>query len=423
MPKNTTIEGMIFHDRCPIEKLPSPLAEFMVRNGLFSSIQGSKISFCGLVTYQGINHFFYPRQTDLELMQEKPFRCSSILMQALLKFAENSATGVENPEDGQTSQGFEKLKLLKLLIQDFKQHGLFKFEEVRTKKNIGKTDWKSTISRSTAFPDRAKTPIYLDVYGKKKSIASNEITKIHAEVLREIFEQYGFIFSSKESLPPTLKQYPASMLSVKSKISLLENEIRNHYADQKTTLFKALIHYLNEHKGNQNSNNIIGVTKFHVAWEQMLYEILPNVIDINSRLPKPVFIDYADKQVVAKKFGMRTDIVIENNAFKTLIVLDAKYYEATSTDNSPGWSDLVKQFFYEKALAEMPDFSGYTFKNGLIFPGEKQIFKTIKMRDQSSGKDLDHQFPPIECIYINPYTVLEKYINQEKYDLKILENQ
>lgn len=419
MAEENQIGDTIFQDRCSIEDLPSPVANFIMRNGLFSSIHGKRISFCGLITHQGINYFFYPRKTDIARMKKDPLQSGSTLMRALLKFAKDSKTSIENPEDGQTLVGFEKLNLVRSLIQDFKQNGIFKLEEIKTRKNVGKTDWKSTISRSTPFPDKSQTPVYLDVYGKKKSIASNEITKIHAEVLREIFEKYGFIFSSKFQVPLTLKQYPVSLLSKESKISVLKNEIRNHYADQKTTLLRELIHYLSERKGNSPSNNIIGVTRFHVAWEHMLYHIIPNVIDINRKLPKPVFIDLEGNDHVAKKFGMKTDIVIEDKALKTLTVLDAKYYEATAIDNSPGWSDLVKQFFYEKALAKMSDFDGYTLKNGLIFPGETRVFKEIKMRDQSSEEYLDDQFPPIQCIYLNPFIVLQKYINEEKHTLEI----
>lgn len=419
MPEEIKIGEAIFQDRCSIEDLPSPVANFMMRNGLFSSIHGKRISFCGLITHQGINYFFYPRKTDIAHMKTDPLQSGSTLIQALLKFAVDSKTSIENPEDGQTLVGFEKLNLAKSLIQDFKQNGVFRLEEIKTRKNVGKTDWKSTVSRSTPFPDKSQAPVYLDVYGKKKSIASNEITKIHAEVLREVFEKYGFIFSTKFKVPLTLKQYPVSLLSKESKISVLKNEIRNHYADQKTTLLRTLIHYLSEHKGNSQSNNIIGVTRFQFAWEHMLYHIIPNVIDINNKLPKPVYIDINDNDHVAKKSGMRTDIVIEDKPLKTLTVLDAKYYEATSLNNSPGWSDLVKQFFYEKALAEMPDFEGYTLQNGLIFPGETKVFKEIRMRDQSSEEFLDDQFPPIQCIYVNPITVLQKYINGEQLILEI----
>ncbi|MDR8330486.1 LlaJI family restriction endonuclease, partial [Acinetobacter baumannii] len=93
-----------------------------------------------------------------------------------------------------------------------------------------------------------------------------------------------------------------------------------------------------------------------------------NVIDINSRLPKPVFIKPDGTEIPAKKTGMRTDIVIEDKAAKKLTILDAKYYEATTVENAPGWADLVKQFFYEKAISIMPEFSGYQFENALIFP-------------------------------------------------------
>lgn len=403
----------VFLDRCPIEDLPSPIAEFILRNGLVSSINGNKISFCGLITYEGLNYFFYPRQTNVKAIENDPVNHSSILMHALLRFAKESRTQVFSPEDGQASTGFDKLQMFKFLIQDFQQNGIFKHEEITIRRNIGKADWRTTISRSTPYPDKSNTPIYLDVYGRKKSTANNEITKIHAEILRQVFENYGFIFSSKNKIPLTLKQYGSSALSVESRISILKNEIRNHYADRQTTLLKMLIDYLNEYKGNAQNNNIIGVTKFHVAWEHMLYRSFTNVIDINGRLPKPIFIDASGKPQIAKRLGMRTDIVIEDSVNKSLIVLDAKYYEATSVDNSPGWSDLVKQFFYEKALGELSEFSGYTIKNGLIFPGKTNVFTEIRMQDQKNHKYLDEQFPPIKCIYVNPFEVLQNYIGNK----------
>lgn len=407
-------QSNIFLDRCLIEDLPSPIAEFILRNGLVSSINGNRISFCGLINYEGVNYFFYPRQTDLKEIEKDPFSCGSILMRALLRFARESQTRVFSPEDGYAATGFDKLQMFKSLIQDFQQNGIFKHEEITTLRNMGKADWRRTMHRSPPYPDKSNTPIYLDIYGKKKVSVNNEITKIHADILSQIFKKYGFIFSSKNKVPFILKQYGNSFLSIESKISLLKNEIRNHYADRQITLLKMLINYLTEYKGKTQSNNIIGVTNFHVAWEHILYRRFTNVIDINSRLPKPIFINTLGKSQVAKRLGMRTDIVIEDASKNLLIVLDAKYYEATSIENSPGWSDLVKQFFYEKALEELSEFSDYTIKNGLIFPGKTNVFTEIRMQDQKNSKYLDEKFPPIKCMYCNPFEILQDYLNGKK---------
>ena len=50
---------------------------------------------------------------------------------------------------------------------------------------------------------------------------------------------------------------------------------------------------------------------------------------------------------------MQTDIILEDEIGYTII--DAKYYSAKSANTAPGWPDIAKQFFYEKALREVVD--------------------------------------------------------------------
>lgn len=405
-------------DRNPVNELPTPVADFIQGQGLLSSINGLRVSFCGLVSYQEENYFFFPRQSDIEKIKLAPEQYTALLMQALFKFAQDSKTQVTSPEDGADETGFEKLEMFKYLINDFQQHGIFKNEEVLLRKNSGKTDWKKTINRSVSFPDSSDRPVYLDVYGKQRTSTNSEITRIHAGILKQVYKNYGFIFTGKNKVPYSLKQYGETSLSTDAQISVLKNEIRNHFADRQTLLLKMLIEYLQAYKGNEQKNQIIGVTRFHVAWEHMLSKCLDNVIDINSRLPKPVFIKSDGTAIPAKKSGMRTDIVIEDKVAKKLTILDAKYYEATTVENAPSWADLVKQFFYEKAISIMPEFTGYKFENALIFPGQKNAFDKIHMQDQKTGGYLDTDFPIIKCIYVEPTIVLKSYIYNKKIYLK-----
>ncbi|WP_368576110.1 LlaJI family restriction endonuclease [Acinetobacter baumannii] len=407
-------------DRNPVNELPTPVADFIQGQGLLSSINGLRVSFCGLVSYQGENYFFFPRQSAIEKIKLEPEQYTALLMQALFKFAQDSKTQVTSPEDGADETGFEKLEMFKYLINDFQQHGIFKNEEVLLRKNSGKTDWKKTINRSVSFPDSSGRPVYLDVYGKQRTSTNSEITRIHAGILKQVYKNYGFIFTGKNKVPYSLKQYGETSLSTDAQISVLKNEIRNHFADRQTLLLKTLIEYLEAYKGNEQKNQIIGVTRFHVAWEHMLSRCLDNVIDINSRLPKPVFIKPDGTAIPAKKSGMRTDIVIEDKADKKLTILDAKYYEATSIENAPGWADLVKQFFYEKAISIMPEFTDYQFENALIFPGQKNVFDKIHMQDQKTGGYLDTDFPFIKCIYLDPMMILKNYHQRRKIKSLIL---
>jgi len=404
-------------DRNPVNELPAPVADFIQGQGLLSSINGLRVSFCGLVSYQGENYFFFPRQSDIEKIKLDSEQYTALLMQALFKFAQDSKTQVTSPEDGADETGFEKLVMFKYLINDFQQHGIFKNEEVLLRKNSGKTDWKRTVNRSVSFPNSSGRPVYLDVYGKQRTSSNSEITRIHAGILKQVYKNYGFIFTGKNKVPYSLQQYGETSLSTDAQISVLKNEIRNHFADRQTLLLKMLIEYLEAYKGNEQKNQIIGVTRFHVAWEHMLSRCLDNVIDINSRLPKPVFIKPDGTAIPAKKSGMRSDIVIEDKTAKKLTILDAKYYEATSIENAPGWADLVKQFFYEKAISIMPEFKDYKFENALIFPGQKNAFDKIHMQDQQTGNYLDADFPFVKCIYLDPMRVIKTYKESTRLEL------
>lgn len=407
-------------DRNPVNELPAPVAEFIQSQGLLSSLNGLRVSFCGLISYQGENYFFFPRQSDIKKIKLDQDHYTALLMHALFKFAQDSKTQVTSPEDGADETGFEKLEMFKYLINDFQQHGIFKNEEVLLRKNFGKTDWKKTINRSVSFPENSGRPVYLDVYGKHRTSTNSEITRIHAGILKQVYKNYGFILTSKNKIPHSLKQYGETALSTDAQISVLKNEIRNHFADRQSLLLKTLLEYLEAYKGNEQRNQIIGVTRFHVAWEHMLSKCLDNVIDINSRLPKPVFIKSDGTAIPAKKSGMRTDIVIEDKAAEKLTILDAKYYEATNIENVPSWADLVKQFFYEKAISIMPEFKDYKFENALIFPGQKNVFDMIHMQDQKTHDYLDTDFPIIKCIYIDPIKALEIYKKSSKLELKNL---
>lgn len=422
MIADTKINYHFLLDRSPVNILPSEILEFIYVKGLLSSLDGSKISFCGLICYQGQNYFFFPRQSNIQEIKTDYSKHCFILMQALLKFTQNTKTKVESPEEGTDEIGFEKLEIFKYLINDFQYNGIFKNEEVFLQKNTGKINWKKTLSRSVSYPDSSNTPVFFDIYGNKRASIYNEITKIHAEILKEIYINYSFLFIGKDRIPYLLKQYGESTLSIEAKLTLLTKELRSHFTDRKTLLLKTIIKYLLEYRGNKDKSSIIGLTRFHVAWEHMLAQCFNNVININKYLPKPIFINKDGYAEVAKSSGMRTDIVIQYKDLKQLIVLDAKYYDATTVNNSPGWPDLVKQFFYEKALAQMPNFREYQFRNIFIFPGQNSTFDKVRMQDQKTLFFLDKEFPPIKCVYIDPLNLLDKYLYNLNYNILILCN-
>ena len=114
---------------------------------------------------------------------------------------------------------------------------------------------------------------------------------------------------------------------------------------------------------------------------------------------------------------MRLDVFIKNK--NSCWVIDSKYYTATGAHDAPGWSDLVKQFFYIKAVKLIyPELK--SIKNIFIFPGITNPLSTIQMvyREESIDEKklvkLSEDFIPIECLYLDPNDVMEKYLNSKK---------
>jgi hypothetical protein len=133
-----------------------------------------------------------------------------------------------------------------------------------------------------------------------------------------------------------------------------------------------------------------------------------------SDMPTPTYENYEGKIFRKEQKGQRVDIFLYDTDEKSACVVDAKYYDASTTASAPGWPDLVKQFFYAKsitagALNKQVDH----VNNFFIFPGTeinaspKQAFVT-----DTSGR-LDHVFPPINCLMLSPEIVISAYVNSK----------
>src|SRR5690606_8702538 len=112
-----------------------------------------------------------------------------------------------------------------------------------------------------------------------------------------------------------------------------------------------LIRYLERIHEIGSNNVVIGIRKFHYVWEFLLKNIFHDVdLKINSLLPIPQyqFSGPAEFAEISAQKGMRLDLFIKN--YNRCWVIDSKYYTATGANDAPGWSDLVKQFFYIKAI-------------------------------------------------------------------------
>lgn len=407
----------IFLDRTEVKMLPQQIQQFLVGNNLVSSTSKEFVSFCGLLSFNRKKYIFFPRNSSLSVICSNKLKYSRLLISSLQKFVKETKNIVFHPEDeleSFESIGFDKLENIKFILDDYLQNGLATTNAVRTAKNSGKINWKKTLNNSLVLIDAVGRPIYLDLYGLENRVLNYEITKIHVGVLIQVFEEYAPLISNFKNIPFDINQVASSRLPINTQLKLLKNELKNQYSDRYIQLFKRLIIYLENSNNNQLSSFIIGVTKFHFAWEYMLSKCFRNIANMNKLLPKPTYISNSTKLPVTKS-SMRMDMVIHDKLEKHIKILDAKYYQATSIGSLPGCTDLVKQFFYELALKTVPSLSGHSFENILIFPGDYNTFDLVEMHDNDSKKVTE--FAPIRCIYKSPLDILEIYLKGIKQDL------
>lgn len=82
---------------------------------------------------------------------------------------------------------------------------------------------------------------------------------------------------------------------------------------------------------------------------------------------------------------------------------------------SPGWPDIAKQMFYEKALREIleqDEAAPTTIRNIFVFPGKTNEGPlTLSEIRHSDGRDVGPAFPPIECSYVSIRDALACYVS------------
>lgn len=402
--------------------LPENLRTHITSAGLVTNDSQQRVSFCGLIIHEHTLNIFLPRSSSMAgATLERKQQLASRLMQTIDRYGRRSSTAVKTADEGEGRQGLTQLGLIISLLDDYRNNGLYSRRQNLHTRNSGRINWSRTINKSLPYPDHKNNPVYLDLHGRHSRYLSNtEVSRIHAAIIRQTARKYGWIINEHVPLlEAELKNVPQPAGNQDYQLALLRQELSLTYSERDILLLRQLIEYLEAQHGSHPGHFIAGLTRFHHAWEHMLGQVLHGVININSQLPIPVYVHEDGR--VENAAGMRTDIVLKNSENKSLTIVDAKYYAATTVSNSPSWSDIVKQLFYAKALEDIyPD---YKMKNIFIFPGNIPAFKQIRMQSRHSEKScLDDQFPPIICLYICPLKIIDLFSIQKKMQLSDFTN-
>jgi hypothetical protein len=404
----------IYRDRDFIGAMPKATQSILHKEKLLT--HGSQnISFCGLLFHNQNIDVFLPRNSNYDERECNKIQIASLILKAIRIY------GIEfdSPltiDDGEIDNqlGGISLSLIAELINDYKQNGLYAKRQSLNTLNVGKPNWNKTIARSVLYPSGTNS-IYLDIFGSKRINSSScEVAKIHASVIRVLDKKFSILVCGSDKMfsEHHLKEPISS--DIEYQIYTLEKELRVTYSGRDIWLLKSLIDYLKKIKGDHFSEMVIGVKHFHTVWEYMLSKTLANTVSVNKLVPIPVYKLTNGTLVSAPKKGQRMDIVLWDVEDNTYCVVDAKYYGANSVSSAPGWPDLVKQFFYAKALKDIKP--NARVLNAFVFPNSIAVIDSVHMQDRQFGNLLDNDYEPIRCAYIEPLEVLRYFISNRKLE-------
>jgi hypothetical protein len=398
------------------KNIPKTLLDEMRTLGLIAPDM-LKVNFCGVVSYCDGLAVFFPRNYNTSNI--KLDVSSHLLIQALLKYYQNKDSAIYAQENGDEVIGGRSFTLATSLLDDYRSNGLYVRRVKEKTINSGKVNWARTIARSTSYPTE-NGPIYLDFFASRSRYISNcETAKIHAQVIKELFSNYGVLWLGVSSyFDERLELLSKPLGSIEVQIAYLQRELQVTYSERDMFLIKSLIQYLRVQKGSNASKVLIGVRKFHHMWESMLDECLVGKYAVNNKLPVPVYQTIDDKFIPVAQKGQRTDTVLKFPESNRFAVVDAKYYEANSPNTAPGWSDLVKQFYYQKAVSLLEGVNA-SVSNHFVFPGGSGELKAAHVAERgvivtAETDCLGELYPTIYCHYQDPIKLLEAYVKNHQ---------
>ena len=416
------MEYQFFEDKQFIDSKTIPdyvIDKLLLVGGLDVVSQGQKIAFCGVIISEGCTYCFAPARSD-----SKKIESIGNLIKVIHAYKNSIDSSLLAFNEDEKGKVIEEISLTDIfeIIDLYFSVGILR-SKTHTYSEKGRTNWSKTVNREFPVFTSDNVPIYFDHHKYPVSIYQDDlISSIHCEIILDILQNFywldeRFNFVSKDQLS---EKKLLNELDANQKISLLNQRLHSTFISLEIRTLQLLIRYLERVHESGSKNIVIGIRKFHYVWEFLLRNIFHDVEEkINSLLPVPKyqFLGPTDFSETSNQKAMRLDVFIKSE--NSCWVIDSKYYTATGAHNAPGWSDLVKQFFYVKAVKLIyPKIE--SIKNIFIFPGVKNSLSNIEMVYREESKDetklakLAEDFIPIECLYLDPNDVMESYLKSKK---------
>ncbi len=407
-------------DRDPIEALDrhaDTVLSAMLARGIGRADDQKTVHYCGLIHHPEKGAVvFLPREAKTG-SPDVDLETASLTMRALARFG--AETSRRDFEDEGEAGNPGALAVIKRLADDFRDHGLFSERIRQQTRNAGKPDWARTIKRELAMPGHKGQPVFIDIRTSLTTRSTEALlAQIQAAVVREIHLAHAWWLSGTSSRRQELISCPRPPFQRATWAKKLDALLPSLYSGRSIFLAEYLRFYLREARKSSDGAFVFGVSDFHSVWETMLRETIVRSPhdrrwNWNSELPRPVYILRESGKSDPRNRGMQTDIILEHKSGYTIV--DAKYYAAKSAESAPGWPDIAKQIFYEKALREVVDIAGEPAKkirNIFVFPSKNSAgpLASAEIR-RADGTSASAAFPPVECAYVSVRDVLACYVS------------
>ena len=383
--------------------------------------ENNNVQFCGLVcahregsTFAAV---FLPRKSQIS--KDSDLDTAKVTMQVIAKYC-RSKTREDN--SGQEDSGGSWLSIIKSIADDFIEYGIYSDRHRIQGRNSGKANWARTIMRETPLIGHTGNIVYPNIYtSRTQDNHDNFLAQMQVTMLKEIAEDHGWWLSGLTKELSKLRGFQSLTIDRQLWPIKLKALLPNLFSNRAIRLTKYFIKYLEQESHNSKNPFLFGLDDFHNVWEKMLRDVIENSEDgWNSRLPKPFF--YCDDSMTPKpgyNKQMEMDIIVRQGS--NLVIVDAKYYDATTVATSPSWPDISKQLMYEIAMKDLQSKDNFTgeIHSCFVFPdfleSSVENFTDIKM-EYPKSKFLS-KLPQIKCYYMPIIKVMHAYLNNEKIAL------
>tara|TARA_B110000908_G_C10259313_1_gene457970 strand:+ start:2735 stop:4024 length:1290 start_codon:yes stop_codon:yes gene_type:complete len=385
------------------------------------SNEKENIQFCGLVCALGEQNstsaIFLPRKAKLS---GKPdLDTAKITMQVIAKY---SRSNYREDNSGQDDSGGSWLSIIKSIADDFTEHGIYSDRPHIQGRNSGKANWARTIARETPLIGNNGNIVYPNFCSSKTQDSLDSfLAQVQIAVLKVISKDHGWWLSGLAKDSKKLQGFRPPRIDRQFWAIKLKALLPSLFSNRAIRLTNYLVRYLERESYNSKSPLLFGLDDFHNVWEKMLRDVLENTEEgWNTKLPKPYFyFDNAEPPLPSGKKQMEMDIIVRQGS--NLVIVDAKYYDATSVKTSPSWPDISKQLMYEIAMKDLQSNDNFTAEiySCFIFPdfSENSDSKFVDIKMEYSNNKSQSKLPRIRCYYMSIVKVMQAYLNNEKIAL------